>query len=85
MPHLPNLHINAQETETEFVVSRVPIKNKTAITLPQRSKEEDAFCQSILLIDNKSDDIKAEIIIRSDDFNDGAIIKELTFEIKNIR
>ncbi|RXM41696.1 hypothetical protein, partial [Flavobacterium sp. YO64] len=77
---LGNLHINAEENKTEFIVERNQLKNKFAITLKQNSVCENVFHQSIIVLEKKPNIIEAKVIIRSDDFTNGAFIKNITFE-----
>jgi hypothetical protein len=77
---LSNLHINAEENKTEFIFQRNQLKNKFAITLKQNSVCENVFHQSIIVLEKKSNIIEAKVIIRSDDFTNGAFIKNITFE-----
>ena len=77
---LGNLHIDAQENQKEFIVQLNQLKNKFAITLKQNSVYEDIFQQCIIILGNKANIIQAKVIIRSDDFTNGAFIKNITFE-----
>jgi hypothetical protein len=79
-PLISNFNIDITETSSELIISRNPIKNRTAVTLPQNSKQKDVFDQSIILLENQKNCIKGEVTIRSDDFLDGALVKEITFE-----
>jgi len=85
-PHMPfndlpvqDLHCNISESSTELKIARVPIRSRTAITLAQHSSEVDIFSQNILVFDNEPNLIKAEVIIRSDDFVEGVLKKEILF------
>lgn len=79
-PVLSNIHINSRENQTEFIVERNQVKHKFAITLAQNSVCDNIFLQSIILLEKKSNIIEAQVVIRSDDFTKGALIKNLTFE-----
>jgi hypothetical protein len=79
-PVLSNIHINSRENETEFIVERNQVKHKFAITLTQNSVYDNIFLQSIILLEKKSNIIEAQVVIRSDDFTKGALIKNITFE-----
>jgi hypothetical protein len=79
-PILSNIHINSRENETEFTVERNQLKHKFALTLSQNSVNENIFLQSIILLEQNSNIIEAQVIIRSDDFTKGALIKNITFE-----
>jgi predicted HTH transcriptional regulator len=68
------------ESDTELKIIRNPVRSRTAITLAQNSFEPDVFGQNIILLQDKSNLIRAEIVIRSDDFIEGALKKEICFE-----
>ncbi|WP_281632493.1 AlbA family DNA-binding domain-containing protein [Flavobacterium luteolum] len=78
---LGNLNINAKENQTEFIVQLNQLKNKFAINLKQNSACEDIFDQSIIVFGNKAEIIEAKVIIRSDDFTDGAFSKIISFKM----
>ncbi len=75
-----NIGISISENENELTIKRNPFKSRTAITLAQNSVESDIFEQNIFLLQENPNKIQAEIIIRSDDFIEGALIKEISFE-----
>lgn len=79
-PISSNIYINSKENETQFIVELNQIKHKFALTLPQNSVNEDIFLQSIILLEESSNLIEAEVLIRSDDFTKGALTTKLTFE-----
>jgi hypothetical protein len=79
-PLIGNFNIDTTENESELIVSRTPIKNRTAITLPQNSKQKDVFNQCVILVQNQKNQIKGEVTIRSDDLIDGAFVKKIIFE-----
>lgn len=79
-PILSNIHINSRENEAEFIVERNQLKNKFALTLAQNSINDNVFLQSIILLERNSNIIEAQVLIRSDDFTKGALIKNITFE-----
>ncbi len=70
-----NIHTTTKVTEEIFGIQRNAIKSKYAITIPQNSIYEDVFLQSVILLQNSENIINAEVIIRSDDFKDGALKK----------
>jgi hypothetical protein len=79
-PHIMNLHVDFNEKEDFVIISRNSLTKKTAINLAQNSSESDIFCKHLFVLGNDADEIKAELTIRSDDFTEGSLIKELTFK-----
>jgi len=75
-----SINFDIIESNTELKIIKNPIKSRTAITLAQNSYERDIFGQNIILLQDKSNLIRAEIVIRSDDFIEGALKKEISFE-----
>lgn len=74
-----NNHTTTKVTDEIFGIQRNPIKSKYGITIPQNSVFEDVFLQSVILLQNSENIIEAEVIIRSDDFIDGALKKTINF------
>lgn len=79
-PPIMNLHVDYEEKDNFVIITRNSLAKKTAINLAQNSSESDIFCQHLFVLEDKADEIKAEITIRSDDFTEGSLIKELTFK-----
>lgn len=79
-PIVSNMYITSRENETEFIVERNQLKHKFALTLPQNSVNDNIFLESIIILEGKSNLIEAQVLIRSDDFTKGALIKNITFE-----
>lgn len=79
-PQIKNLHVDFQEEDECVFISRNRLARKTAITLPQNSFEKDIFCQHLFLLEKEQHEIKAELIIRSDDFTEGLLREELNFK-----
>lgn len=79
-PQIMNLHVDFDEKEDSIIISRNSLAKKTAINLAQNSSESDIFCKHIFVLGDDADEIKAELTIRSDDFTEGSLIKELTFK-----
>lgn len=75
-----SLHFDISENDTELKIIRIPVRSRTAITLAQNSFEPDVFGQNIILLQDKPNLIRAEIAIRSDDFIEGPLKKEISFE-----
>jgi len=82
VPVIGNFHVSFSENDTELNIVRNAMKSRTAITLPQNSERKDIFDQSIILLQDTPQKIKAVVTIRSDDFPDGALIQEIVFETK---
>ena len=78
-PLAMNLHLDFQEKEDYFLISRNSLAKKTAINLAQNSSENDIFCKHLFVLTKHADEIKAELTIRSDDFTEGSLVKELIF------
>lgn len=69
---LYDFHVEYQDFTDYVLVTRIKFRNQTTdIRLPQRSIEKDVFYKKIIVLQEKTVPIKAEIIIRSDDFSDG--------------
>lgn len=79
-PQINNLHIDFKDEEEFVFISRNSLARKTAISLPQNSSEKDIFCQHLFVLEKDEHEIKAELIIRSDDFTEGLLKKELIFK-----
>lgn len=79
-PQIMNLHVDYQEKENYIVISRNSLAKKTAISLPQNSSENDIFCKHLFVLGEDADEIEAVLTIRSDDFTDGSLVKELIFK-----
>jgi hypothetical protein len=78
-PQIMNLHIDYHDKEDYVTISRNSLAKKTAITLAQNSSESDIFCKHLFVLGEDADEIKAELTIRSDDFTEGSLVKELIF------
>lgn len=74
------LNTYTQETEDYFKIERLPRNHKSAIIIPQNSTYNDVFLQSIILFSNSDNLIEAQVIIRSDEFSDGALKKLIKFK-----
>lgn len=79
-PQMLNLNVDFEEKDNFIVISRNSFAKKTAINLAQNSSESDIFCKHLFVLGNNADEIKAELTIRSDDFSEGPLIKELIFK-----
>ncbi|HSC52587.1 MAG TPA: ATP-binding protein [Phnomibacter sp.] len=82
-PNINFLHVSISENDSELKIVRNAMKNRTAITLPQNSEIKDIFEQSLILLQDSQQIIKAVVTIRSDDFTDGPLIQEIVFQTKN--
>lgn len=74
-----NLDTSSNEDENQITITLNTRNQKSAITLDQNSKEFDIFCQHLLVFSKEKINLKGELIIRSDDFTEGALITELNF------
>ncbi|MEX0997456.1 MAG: ATP-binding protein [Flavobacteriaceae bacterium] len=79
-PQIMNLHVDYKEKDNFVIISRNSFAKKTAFNLAQNSSESDIFCQHLFVLGDNADEIKAELTIRSDDFTEGSLVKELTFK-----
>lgn len=79
-PQIMNLHVEFNEKEDFVIISRNSLAKKTAINLAQNYSESDIFCKHLFVLGDDAEEIKAELTIRSDDFTEGSLIKELTFK-----
>ncbi|GGC33529.1 hypothetical protein GCM10011386_27050 [Parapedobacter defluvii] len=76
-----NLFVSCNEHDDFIIIERHPSRmEKTAISLPQEKTENDVFSRQLIILAEKPASIQAEIIIRSDDFQDGAIIEKIYME-----
>lgn len=79
---MPSLHIDFKNNPDHVWISRSKLRNeRTAINIPQKSIKKDVFCQYLIVYEKEPSQIKADIIIRSDDFIEGALYK--TIEVKD--
>lgn len=72
--HLHNTFSNVLiENFPEYIlVRRIKMRNeKTAVNIPQNAQQSAIFRKEIILIGDKTGTLKAEVLIRSDDFTDG--------------
>lgn len=75
-----DFHINFKEKDDFIIISRNNIHRHTAaVSISQNSYETDVFNEYLFVLNKETNQINAKIIIRSDDFTEGPIIKELTF------
>jgi len=77
-PEIPSFHVDINDFDDHILISRTKFRNeKTAIIIPQNSTERDVFCQYLFIIQNQPNLIKADILIRSDDFSEGILIEKV--------
>jgi len=80
---LPNIHVNVESYEDYIYLRHIKMRHeKTALSIPQKSTEEDVFGQSLLLYEEEPIPIELEIAIRSDDFTDGIWRKNYKLEVE---
>lgn len=78
-PILLNLNIDFEETATELIFKRKPFKTKTGFRLLQNNNEKEVFQQNILLLKGEVSTVRGFLVIRSDDFINGPLRKEISF------
>lgn len=75
-----NFNVDFKEYEDYVIISRnIRPQKKSAITLKQHSIMGDIFFQELLVLNLDVEEINAEVTIRSDDFTEGPLVKELIF------
>lgn len=79
-PQIKNFHIDFKDEDNYILIKRNSLSRRTAISLPQNSSEMDIFCQHLFVLEKEEHEIMAELTIRSDDFTEGLLIKELIFK-----
>ncbi len=79
----PNFNLDIGfEVEDDFVkLERYARSNKTAINLPQNSSVKDIFHRHLYVLQNQNNEIEATLTIRSDEFTNGALIKQIIFSV----
>ncbi|MEP6262829.1 MAG: ATP-binding protein [Gillisia sp.] len=75
-----NLDIGFKEEDDFVIIERYPRANKTAITLSQNSMENDIFQGHLFVLQKEFNEIEATVTIRSDDFTNGALTKQVVFK-----
>lgn len=89
MPHISgmrsiNFHIDVDELSDYIFIKRTKLRQqKFALNIPQKSYEKDIFYQGLVLIGESSGSIKAELVIRSDDFSSGVLRQMIELKIDN--
>lgn len=69
-----NLYVSCTEHEDCILMERFPSRmEKTAIDIPQEKTEDDVFSRQLIVLSEKPASIQAAVIIRSDDFSEGAL------------
>ena len=76
----PNLHISYSDEYDHIFLERNCLGRKSAISLAQHSIEKDVFCQFLFVLEEEPQEIFAELILRSDDFTNGPLKKEIIFK-----
>jgi hypothetical protein len=72
---------NNHEVDNDcYVIKKSKNNRKAAMSLAQNEFEKDIFSQSIIIIWNNYEEIKSTLIIRSNDFTEGQLKKELVFK-----
>lgn len=76
----PNLHVTYTDEDDYVILERNSLARKSAISLAQHSSEKDVFYQYLFVLEEEPHEIFAEIILRSDDFTNGPLKKEIIFK-----
>lgn len=77
-----SFHTSIEEDDDLLIISRTKMRHeKTAVNLAQAQKEKDIFCQNLFVLYEGSITINIEVVIRSDDFTEGPLIK--SFEVNS--
>lgn len=80
MAQIPNLFVTFKDEKDYVLITRNTLNRKAAVSLPQHSSEADIFFQQIFVLSENPSEIKADLIVRSDDFVDGPLKRELVFK-----
>jgi len=82
-PTLPNLDVYVEENESflQVELNRRKFENY-AMTIPQKTIVNDIFQQEIIIIPKTSFHLKAQLLLKSDEFIDGPLQFELDEEIE---
>ncbi|WKB82336.1 ATP-binding protein [Cellulophaga lytica] len=75
-------YLNFREDDNYIIVERNNYQKKAAIDLAQNSSERNVFGQNLIIQGFDFNEVKAEIIIRSDDFTEGYFKKNVKFNEK---
>jgi hypothetical protein len=78
---LPNFRVNTEEKNEYFEVSRTIFQNqKTSCSIAQNETINEVFEKEFMVVSQKPGTIDLEIIVRSDEFSDGAMIHNFTID-----
>lgn len=79
-PPMPNILVNFTRKSDHVYVSR---NDTRGITIQQNSEYDDVFMEEVFVVADQYDqyNISGELIIRSDDFTGGALVKKFTLNI----
>jgi hypothetical protein len=76
-----SLDVSIIEKEDYFLVTRDKRHGeRTALSIPQHDSDGNVFCSSAIILAEKTMLVKGEIIVRSDDFSDGALVEPFRIE-----
>jgi len=81
-PEINPLNISIDETEDHFIAGRMLLRDQiNTVILSQKSKEESIFNKEIIIIAETSTTISGEIVLKSDSFTEGPLIKKFSLFI----
>lgn len=79
-----NSHVDTTENRDSIFIKLTKLRQqKFALNIPQKSTEKDIFQQEIVLLNDSLSTIKAEVVVRSDDFSAGVMKQEIELKIEN--
>jgi hypothetical protein len=83
-PQIPNFDLSIEEEENYLYIRRTKrINEEYAVRISQNSKKDNVFFKELILNARDNFTLKAEVIIRSDDFKDGPLKINIEEEIKS--
>lgn len=78
-----NPHISVENFEDHINISRTKLRNEeTALIISPKDIEKETFSQSLIIVGDYPISIIAEVLLRSDDFVDGILIKQVEFIVE---
>jgi hypothetical protein len=81
-PELNPFNISIDNIEDHFIATLMLLRDKTnSVILNQKSKDESIFNKEIILITTAPVTVSGEIVLRSDSFTEGPLIKEFSLSI----
>lgn len=82
-PELNPLNISIDKTEDYFIATLMLLRDKAnSVILSQKSKDESIFNKEIIIIATASLTVSGEIVLKSDSFTEGPLIKKFSIPIE---